>query len=157
MKLRKRNFIASAWNDLSPTGKVVVAGAGSFGIYRLVKNLQDDAAAAKQKKELEKLSKEFNQPFIVTSGANQGVVLHVDLAKEANILYGALHSGLFGWFADVPTIVNELLKVPKPYMSSLEYIYKRVYNENLETKVRTALGATYGGSKEWNQVAYLFQ
>jgi hypothetical protein len=155
-KKRKRNFIVQSWEQSSVQTKLIVAGGLTVGGYVLYKNIKSDLEDKKKKEEMDKLTKEFNTQFVVTSGSGQGAIVHLDLAKIATDLYDLIHSGLFGsnFFIPRADIYDQLIKVPKPYMSSLEYIYNKVYKENLESKVRKALSDpafTY-----WEKVKYLF-
>jgi len=150
-KRKRQNFVVQTWNYLPPVAKFGVVAVAGFGIYRVVKNIRDDQKDKAQKKELDKLSTEFNKPFVVTSGANQGTIVHVDLASIATRLHSALNYGLFGMFTDDDTIMRLLLPLPKPYISSLEYIYKKVYGDNLEEKLRKGMWRLNFG-----QIEYLF-
>lgn len=150
--IRKRNFIAQGWAMLPPAGKAgVVLGAGA-GVYLVYRNVKKGIDAKKQKKELEKLEKQFNQPFVVTTGHGQGAIVNLDLGALAGKLHDALNYGPFGAFTDDESILRYLLPVPKPYITSLEYIYKRVYGDNLEEKLRKGMWRY-----NFNQVRYLFQ
>ena len=155
-KSKRQNFVVQTWNYLPPAAKFGVVAVAGFGAYRLIKNIHDDAKDKQQKKELDKLSAEFNKPFIVTTGANQGTVIHLDLGKTANRLHDALNTGVFGWFTDVDAVKQNLFSVPKPYMSSLEYIYKKVYNQDLESVVKKALGPSILSKDDYAQIQYLF-
>lgn len=150
-RARKNNFIARSWAALPPlakTGVVVGVGVGGVVVYRKIKK---DAEAKKQKKELDKLTAQFNQPFVVTTGHGQGAVVNLDLAEVAARLNSALNYGPLGMFTDDDTILETLRPIPKPYITSLEYIYNRVYKGNLEEKLRKGMWRL-----NYNKIKYLF-
>lgn len=150
-KRKSKNIVAQAWNYLPPQGKAITVGVGVVGVYFLQKNIRSKIADKKQKAEMDKLTEQFNTKFVVTTGHGQGAVVNLDLAKAATGLHDALNYGIGGYFTDDESIMRILLPIPKPYIQSLEYIYKKVYGDSLDEKLKKGMWRY-----NYNQIRYLF-
>ena len=89
---------------------------------------------------------------IIDQGSGTGVTTNLNLSLIAGNIYDSFYNNdFFDWTEDETRAINEIKKVPKPYISQLSQIYSDTYKKNLQNDF-----VQFCDQDELDKIDYLF-
>lgn len=130
----------------------IYAGAGLIVFFVGRKIIKDITTKIKLKKIIEDQEDSIVKVTIIDQGSGTGVTTNLNLSVIAGVIYDSFYNNdYFGWSEDETRAINELKKVPKPYISQLSQIYSDTYQKNLQNDF-----IEFCDSDEMEKIDYLF-
>lgn len=130
----------------------IYVGAGLIAFFVGRKIYNDITTKVKLKKILKDQEDSVVKVTIIDQGSGTGVTTNLNLSLIAGNIYDAFYNNdFFNWTEDETRAINELKKVPKPYISQLSQIYSNTYQKNLQNDF-----IEFCDSDEMEKINYLF-
>jgi hypothetical protein len=141
------------FNKLPVTLKYsIYAGAGLIFFFVGRKIIKNITTKVKLKKIIEDQEDSIVKVTIIDQGSGTGVTTNLNLSLIAGNIYDSFYNNdYFSWTEDETRAINELKKVPKPYISQLSQIYSDTYQKNLQNDF-----IEFCDSDEMEKIDYLF-
>lgn len=129
--------------------KIAAGGLLAFGAFRVIKK---GAEKREARRKLTVYQKSLTSYPVTDPISGQTAQITVDLSTSATKIYDAFYNNdPFGWTEDETAAINELKKIPKPFIPRLSKTYFDLFKKDLKGDFIKFLD-----TDEFDKIEYLF-